>query len=153
MKTAKRLEHIEEYYFSKKLKEVGYLISKGKPIINLGIGSPDLMPPKSSIDSMIKALQSSVANKYQAYKGIEPLRKAIKDFYLKNYNVSLNHKEEILPLKTLAVSNIASRFVTFDTSQEFKSWLNCLAPLNIEDMLVTLDTSHPPIFWLNCNAP
>jgi len=98
MNTAKRLEHIEEYYFSKKLKEVGYLISKGKPIINLGIGSPDLMPPKSSIDSMIKALQSSVANKYQAYNGIEPLREAIKDFYLKNYNVSLNHKEEILPL-------------------------------------------------------
>ena len=98
MKTAKRLEHIDEYYFSRKLKEVGELISKGKPIINLGIGSPDLMPPKSSIDNLIKALQSPIANKYQGYKGIEPLRKAIKDFYLKNYNVNLNHDEEILPL-------------------------------------------------------
>ena len=98
MKTAKRIEHIDEYYFSRKLKEVGELISKGKPIINLGIGSPDLMPPKSSIDNLIKALQSPIANKYQGYKGIEPFRKAIKDFYLKNYNVNLNHDEEILPL-------------------------------------------------------
>ena len=65
MKTAKRIEHIDEYYFSRKLKEVGELISKGKPIINLGIGSPDLMPPKSSIDNLIKALQSPIANKYQ----------------------------------------------------------------------------------------
>ena len=56
MKTAKRIEHIDEYYFSRKLKEVGELISKGKPIINLGIGSPDLMPPKSSIDNLINCL-------------------------------------------------------------------------------------------------
>ena len=60
MKTAKRIEHIDEYYFSRKLKEVSELISKGKPIINLGIGSPDLMPPKSSIDNLIKALQLSL---------------------------------------------------------------------------------------------
>ena len=40
MKTAKRLGDIEEYYFSRKLKEVGDLVTKGNPIINLGIGSP-----------------------------------------------------------------------------------------------------------------
>ena len=37
MKTAKRLGHIQEYYFSRKLKEVGDLIIKGNPIINLGL--------------------------------------------------------------------------------------------------------------------
>ena len=37
MNTARRLEYIEEYYFSRKLKEVGHLISHGKPIINLGL--------------------------------------------------------------------------------------------------------------------
>ena len=46
MEVAKRLHSVEEYYFSKKLREVNALIAAGKPIINLGIGSPDLQPPK-----------------------------------------------------------------------------------------------------------
>ena len=98
MRTARRLGHIEEYYFSRKLKEVGDLITKGNPIINLGIGSPDIIPPKSTTDSLVEALESPTAHKYQSYKGIESLRLAIKSFYLNNYNVELNHNEEILPL-------------------------------------------------------
>ncbi|MDC0496948.1 aminotransferase, partial [Flavobacteriaceae bacterium] len=42
--SADRLSTVEEYYFSTKLKEVSSLIKKGNPIINLGIGSPDLLP-------------------------------------------------------------------------------------------------------------
>ena len=98
MNTAKRLEHIEEYYFSRKLKEVSHLISQGKPIINLGIGSPDIMPPKSTVNSLIEALKSPEAHKYQSYNGIDSLRCAIKNFYFNNYNVDLNHEFEILPL-------------------------------------------------------
>ena len=98
MNTAKRLDHIEEYYFSRKLKEVSHLISQGKPIINLGIGSPDLTPPKSTVNSLIEALKSPSAHKYQSYNGIDSLRHAIKSFYFNNYNVDLNHEYEILPL-------------------------------------------------------
>ena len=98
MNTAKRLEHIEEYYFSRKLKEVSHLISQGKPIINLGIGSPDLIPPSSTVNSLIEALKSPTAHKYQSYNGIDSLRRAIKSFYFNNYNVDLNHEFEILPL-------------------------------------------------------
>ena len=98
MNTAKRLEHIEEYYFSRKLKEVRYLISQEKPIINLGIGSPDLTPPKSTVNNLIEALKYPTAHKYQSYNGIDSLRRAIKSFYFNNYNVDLNHEHEILPL-------------------------------------------------------
>ena len=38
MKSAERLIHIKEYYFSSKLKEVRRLVAQGKPIINMGIG-------------------------------------------------------------------------------------------------------------------
>jgi hypothetical protein len=34
---ANRLQTVEEYYFSKKLREVALLKAAGKPIINLGI--------------------------------------------------------------------------------------------------------------------
>ena len=98
MNTAKRLDHIQEYYFSRKLKEVRYLISQEKPIINLGIGSPDLTPPKSTVNNLIEALKYPTAHKYQSYNGIDSLRRAIKSFYFNNYNVDLNHEHEILPL-------------------------------------------------------
>ena len=39
IEVANRLKQVEEYYFSKKLREVAFLKSQGKPIINLGIGS------------------------------------------------------------------------------------------------------------------
>ena len=41
---ATRIEGVEEYYFSAKLREVNRLLAEGKPVLNLGIGSPDLSP-------------------------------------------------------------------------------------------------------------
>ena len=41
--SADRLNNVKEYYFSRKLREVSSLINNGKPIINLGIGNPDLL--------------------------------------------------------------------------------------------------------------
>ena len=49
IRVADRLNHIEEYYFSKKLREVKKLELDGRHIINMGIGSPDISPPKKII--------------------------------------------------------------------------------------------------------
>lgn len=98
MITADRLGEVQEYYFSKKLREVADLRKKGKPVINLGIGSPDLAPPKEVIDALNKGLKSNGAHQYQPYKGITELREAIADFYKKYYGVSLDPENEILPL-------------------------------------------------------
>ncbi|QHI38363.1 LL-diaminopimelate aminotransferase [Kordia antarctica] len=95
---AKRIHTVEEYYFSKKLREVRGLIAAGKPIINLGIGSPDLQPPTVVVTALEASLHDETAHKYQSYQGIPELRNAIADFYQKNYNVSLNANDEILPL-------------------------------------------------------
>lgn len=91
---ADRLKDVQEYYFSIKLREVRTLINQGKPIINLGIGSPDLQPPSE----VIKALNRSDVHGYQNYQGIPELRKSISSFYNKNYGVALNFENEILPL-------------------------------------------------------
>lgn len=96
--TADRLEHIQEYYFSKKLREVRDLINQGQDIINLGIGSPDLPPPSQAIKGLSRALEDPKAHQYQPYKGIVELREAVSDFYLRYYNVHLNAEEQILPL-------------------------------------------------------
>ncbi len=55
---ANRLNQVQEYYFSSKLREVRALEAQGKPIINLGIGSPDLPPPMQVVEGLTKALVS-----------------------------------------------------------------------------------------------
>lgn len=98
MQTAKRLEGIGEYYFSKKLREIDELNKQGKNIINLGIGSPDL-PPQPEV---IKVLQEESAkpnvHAYQGYKGTPALRAAFSSWYKTWYKVDLNPDTEILPL-------------------------------------------------------
>ena len=91
---AKRLKDVKEYYFSIKLREVRSLIEKGRPIINLGIGSPDLDPPYE----VVEALKNSNVHGYQNYQGIPELRESLARFYDINYNVTLNPVNEILPL-------------------------------------------------------
>ena len=95
---ADRLNIIEEYYFSTKLKEVNSLIKKGKPIINLGIGSPDLQPPQEALEALKASLTDQSANSYQSYNGLEDLRISISKFYNKHYDVDLDFTSEILPL-------------------------------------------------------
>ena len=96
--TAKRLDTVEEYYFSRKLREVRQLILEGKPIINMGIGSPDLAPDHSVIEAIQKAMFDDKAHEYQSYQGLPELRKGIADFYQKQFGVSLDFNSDILPL-------------------------------------------------------
>ncbi|MDB4025670.1 aminotransferase class I/II-fold pyridoxal phosphate-dependent enzyme [Flavobacteriaceae bacterium] len=98
MKAAKRLDTVQEYYFSKKLREVRALLVAGKPIINMGIGSPDLQPPPAVIEAIQQAVLQECAHKYQSYQGLPAFRQAVADFYQKNYQVVVNPENEILPL-------------------------------------------------------
>ena len=98
IKFAERISGINEYYFSSKLREVKTLIDSGKEIINLGIGSPDLMPPISAIENLKSGLSVKNAHKYQSYNGIDRIRLEISRFYKFHYCVDLNYKTDILPL-------------------------------------------------------
>ena len=124
---SKRLEHISEYYFSKKLREVKALIDKGKDIVNLGIGSPDLLPPENSIKTLIKSLNQKNAHKYQGYSGVQQLREKISSFYKKYYNVDLHPDQNILPL-------IGSKEGIFHISMSF---------LNDEDSVLIPNPGYP----------
>lgn len=95
---SKRLNTVEEYYFSKKLREVSKMISSGKPVINMGIGSPDLYPSKNVIDEIKNSLSDQNAHKYQSYQGLPEFRKSISKFYQNYFQVDLNSENEVLPL-------------------------------------------------------
>ena len=98
MIVADRLHTVKEYYFSKKLREVRQLIAEGRPIINMGIGSPDLPPPPEAVEELKSVLLQPNAHQYQSYQGLPELREAMTAFYSGRFGVQLDPQTEILPL-------------------------------------------------------
>ena len=96
---AKRVSHVGEYYFSRKLSEIARLNAEREhPIINLGIGSPDGMPPHGAIERLCREAQRHDTHAYQSYRGTAELRHAFAAWYKSYYGVGLNPDTEIQPL-------------------------------------------------------
>ena len=94
-----RLDGIGEYYFSRRLREIGEIeAATGRQIVKLAMGSPDLPPHQSVIDRLAKEAQRPDVHKYMSYQGEPILRKAFADWYKKWYHVDLDFKSEIYPL-------------------------------------------------------
>ena len=97
MFTAERLKYVDEYYFSKKMREINSYISSGRPIINMAIGSPDLSPSLEVKQALSESIDHQRSSMYQSYVGLPELREAISSFYYKQYGVEINPHNEILP--------------------------------------------------------
>ena len=95
---ADRVGSIQEYYFSKKLKEVAEMNAQGKNVISLGIGSPDLPPSDETIETLCTHAHQANEHGYQPHVGIPELRQGFADWYKKWYGVELDPKSEIQPL-------------------------------------------------------
>ena len=98
VKPADRLSAVQEYYFSRKLKEVAMLNAQGQDIISLAIGSPDMPPSKQTVDKLCETAAQPTAHGYQPTVGILELRQAMANFYKRWYDVDLDPKTEIQPL-------------------------------------------------------
>lgn len=168
---ADRISQVQEYYFSKKLKEIDRLKKEGKNIISLGVGSPDLDPPKEALLALQEAILEN-NNQYQSYVGISSFREAIAGFYQNNYNVTLNPESEVLPLMGSkegimhicmafvnkgeaillpnpgyptysSVANLVEAKKLYYTLSEENDWLPDMAELN------ELAKQKPKLMWLN----
>ena len=95
---ADRLSLVQEYYFSRKLKEVAKLNAEGQDIISLAIGSPDMPPSKQTIDKLCEVASKPEAHGYQPTMGTPELREAMAGFYKRWYGVDVDPKTEVQPL-------------------------------------------------------
>ena len=97
-KPADRLASVQEYYFSRKLKEVAQLNAAGRDIISLAIGSPDMPPAESTIDVLCREARKPGGHGYQPTVGTPELRNAMATFYRRWYGVELDPATEVQPL-------------------------------------------------------
>ena len=103
IKPARRTESVQEYYFSRKLKEIAQMNAARKaagevPVINLGIGSPDGMPPMDAVEALCEGAVQAGNHAYQSYVGLPELRMAFAHWYRRWYGVELDALSEIQPL-------------------------------------------------------
>lgn len=113
IEAANKLNNINEYYFSQKLKQIAQMQADEKYILNLGIGNPDQAPSQQTIDAFKASAENIKNHGYQSYIGIPALRKAMSDWYKSTYEVDLNPTSEILPLlgSKEGISHISNAFL------------------------------------------
>ncbi len=98
IRPAERLASVNEYYFSRKGKEVARLNAQGMDIISLAIGSPDMPPSPQTVETLCREAMKPTSHGYQPTVGIPELRQAMAAFYDRWYGVTLDPMGEIQPL-------------------------------------------------------
>jgi aspartate/methionine/tyrosine aminotransferase len=98
IKPAERLSLVQEYYFSRKLKEVARLNAEGHDIISLAIGSPDMPPSPQTVERLCEVARRPDSHGYQPTMGTPELREAMAAFYQQWYGVNVDSVSEVLPL-------------------------------------------------------
>lgn len=98
IKPAERLSLVQEYYFSRKLKEVARLNAEGHDIISLAIGSPDMPPSPQTVERLCEVARRPDSHGYQPTMGTPELREAMAAFYQRWYGVNVDSASELLPL-------------------------------------------------------
>ena len=103
IRPAKRTESVQEYYFSRKLKEIAAMNADRKEhgeelVINLGIGSPDGMPPIEAVEALCESAREPGNHAYQSYVGLPEMRQAFARWYRRWYGVELDPSRHIQPL-------------------------------------------------------
>lgn len=169
---AKRVESVEEYYFSIKLKEIAAMNAKGDNVLNLGIGNPDLPPSPAVIETLKTEAENPKSHGYQSYSGLPELREAFAIWYRTFYLVELNPQNEILPLigskegilhTTMAFVNPGDKVLVPNPGYPTYSSVSKLAGADIItydlkfennwlpdfDALKKLDLSKVKLMWVN----
>ena len=123
----KRLDLLPPYVFSVIDQLKAEAAAAGQDVIDFGMGNPDQPTPKHIVDAMVEAAREGANHRYSASKGIEPVRKAICDWYKQKYNVDLNPETE-------AIYTIGSKEGLADLT---------LAVLDKGDVILAPDPAYP----------
>src|SRR3972149_3478775 len=95
---ARRMEHAPLHKFAGLEKHIAELISAGRDVIRLDIGSPDQPPAPHILDALTQTANTPGHHGYPGYFGTPALRQAVVDYYARRFNVTLDVKTEVLPL-------------------------------------------------------
>jgi alanine-synthesizing transaminase len=91
-----RVRKLPKYVFAMVNELKMKLRREGEDIVDLGMGNPDLPPAPHIIEKLCEVARRDNVHGYSSSRGIPRLRKAICDFYKRNYGVELNPETEAI---------------------------------------------------------
>ena len=98
MKTAKRLNDFEAYLGTAMNLILTRMKEKGKDVINLGLGDPDVIPPEEQRKVLADACEDVESHHYPSFYSPLPLKQAIAEWYKRHFDVVCDPETEVLPL-------------------------------------------------------
>jgi len=93
-----RLKKLPPYLFAEIDKKKRELTAKGKDVIDLGVGDPDLPTPPFIIDALNKAAKDPANHRYALDAGLPAVRETIQSWFKNRFGITLDTSKEILPL-------------------------------------------------------
>jgi len=97
MRPSKRLERIPPYAFAELELKIAAKRAAGVDVISLGIGDPDRPTPALIVEAMQEAVTEPETHRYPSNRGREDFRAAVRDFYARRFEVTLDPEREIIP--------------------------------------------------------
>lgn len=91
-----KIRRLPPYVFEQVNRKAAELRSNGADIINLGMGNPDLPPPKHILDKLIETATKPGVNRYSSSRGIPGLRRALTRYYDRRFGVELDENTEVV---------------------------------------------------------
>jgi aminotransferase len=89
------LNSLPKQFFASLVKKVGEYISQGYDVINLGQGNPDQPTPAHIVAKLQEAAVNPLNHKYSPFQGHSYLKQAVADFYLREYDVTIDPNKEV----------------------------------------------------------
>ncbi len=91
-----RIKRLPPYVFNIVNELKAKARAAGEDIIDFGMGNPDQPTPKHIVDKMVEATEREDTHRYSLSRGIPRLRKAICNWYKRNYDVDLDPETEAI---------------------------------------------------------
>ena len=95
---SQRIAQIPPYMFAEFNKKKRMMQEAGVDVIDLGIGDPDLPTPQHITDKLIEEMAYPENFKYPSFIGCLDFRKAVAEFYKRQFDVDLDPETEVLAL-------------------------------------------------------
>jgi len=96
--SSERVKKLPPYLFAEIDRRKRELLAKGKDVIDLGVGDPDIATPDFIIEALAEAAKDPANHRYALDAGLPELRQSIRGWFQKRFGVLLDPEKEILPL-------------------------------------------------------
>jgi LL-diaminopimelate aminotransferase len=97
VRPSRRLERIPPYVFAQLERKIADKRAAGVDVISLGIGDPDRPTPALIVEAMQEAVSEPETHGYPTNRGREDFRGAVRDFYARRFDVTLDPEGEVIP--------------------------------------------------------